>query len=387
MAEIAVETSTPATPTPLHSTAYTFTSESVSEGHPDKVCDYIADSILDAYLAEDRHSRVACEVLCKENTVVLGGEITSAGRVDHEAIAREAIREIGYTDRAAAFNADDVRVVQIISRQSPDIARGVDADKSLDREQGAGDQGIMFGYATNETSELMPLPIQLAHQLTQGLADDRRTGKYPWMWPDAKSQVSVLYAGNRPLSVTDVLVSTQHSPEVKREDIVAYVRETLAPRVLGQWFHPDIAFAVNPTGSFVHGGPSADCGVTGRKIIADTYGGAAHHGGGAFSGKDPSKVDRSAAYFCRYVARQIVKAGLATRAEIQVAYAIGVARPTSVKVDTFGTGKNGEAAEFVREFDFRPAAMIERLNLLRPIYRQTTNYGHFGKKSLTWESS
>jgi len=386
MADIAVETSTPASQTPLKSTAYTFTSESVSEGHPDKVCDYIADSILDAYLAQDRHSRVACEVLCKENTVVLGGEITSAGRVDHEAIARDAIREIGYTDRAAAFNADDVRVVQIISKQSPDIAQGVDADKSPDREQGAGDQGIMFGYATDETSELMPLPIQLAHQLTKGLADDRRSGKYPWIWPDAKSQVSILYEGNTPLSVTDVLVSTQHSPKVKHEDIASYVRETLAPRVLGQWFHRDIRFAVNPTGSFVQGGPSADCGVTGRKIIADTYGGAAHHGGGAFSGKDPSKVDRSAAYFCRYVARQIVKRGLATRAEIQVAYAIGVARPTSVKVDTFGTGKNGEVAEFVREFDFRPAAMIERLDLLRPIYRQTTNYGHFGKRDLAWES-
>ena len=324
-------------------------------------------------------------MLCKENTVVLGGEITSAGRVDHEAIVRDAIREIGYTDCAAAFNATDVRIVQIISKQSPDIAQGVDADKNMDREQGAGDQGIMFGYATDETPELMPLAIQLAHQLTKGLADDRRTGDYSWICPDAKSQVSVRYEGNTPLAVTDVLVSTQHCAEISREDIVAYVRETLAPRVLGQWFHRDIRFAVNPTGSFVQGGPSADCGVTGRKIIADTYGGAAHHGGGAFSGKDPSKVDRSAAYFCRYVARQIVNRGLATRAEIQVAYAIGVARPTSVKVETFGTGENGEAVEFVRKFDFRPAAIIERLDLLRPIYRQTTNYGHFGKKALAWE--
>ena len=385
MADIAVEASTPATQLPLKSTVYTFTSESVSEGHPDKVCDYIADSILDAYIAQDRHSRVACEVLCKENTVVLGGEITSAGRVNHETVVRDAIREIGYTDRAAAFNATDVRVVQIISKQSPDIAQGVDADENMDREQGAGDQGIMFGYATDETPELMPLAIQLAHRLTKGLADDRRTGTYSWICPDAKSQVSVRYDGNTPLAVTDVLVSTQHCAEISREDIVTYVRETLAPRVLGQWFHRDIRFAVNPTGNFVQGGPSADCGVTGRKIIADTYGGAAHHGGGAFSGKDPSKVDRSAAYFCRYVARQIVNRGFATQAEIQVAYAIGVARPTSVKVETFGTGENGEAAEFVREFDFRPAAIIERLDLLRPIYRQTTNYGHFGKKVLAWE--
>lgn len=367
------------------SAIHTFTSESVSEGHPDKVCDYIADSILDAYIAQDPHSHVACEVLCKDGTVVLGGEITSEGRVDHEPIVRNAIREIGYTDRSAVFNAADVRILQFLSKQSPDIAQGVNAHQNADHEQGAGDQGIMFGFATDETEQFMPLPIMLAHLLTMGLAEDRKKGKYEWLCPDAKSQVAVRYEGNKPICVTDVLVSTQHRPDVKRDSVADYVREKLAPRVLGKWFNNDIHFAVNPTGSFVHGGPSADCGVTGRKIIADTYGGAARHGGGAFSGKDPSKVDRSAAYFCRYVARQIVEAGLAKRAEIQIAYAIGVARPMSIKVDTFGTGDHAAAVEFIREFDFRPAAIIERLNLLRPIYRQTTNYGHFGKPYLPWE--
>lgn len=366
--------------------SYTFSSESVSEGHPDKVSDYIADSILDAYLEQDRKSRVACEVLCKENTVVIGGEITSKGRVDHEAVVREAIRAIGYTDLAAPFNADRVRIVQLISTQSPDIALGVDVDKNLNHEQGAGDQGIMFGYATRETPEMMPLPILLAHKLTAGLAEDRRSGDYPWIYPDAKSQVSVLYEGEKPVLVTDVLVSTQHSVKADRAQIAGYVSETLGPRVLGEWFHKGIRFVVNPTGSFVLGGPSADCGVTGRKIIADTYGGAARHGGGAFSGKDPSKVDRSAAYFCRHVARQIVAEGLADRVEIQVAYAIGIAKPLSVKVDTFGTGDVHPAVDFVQTLDFRPAAIIERLDLLRPIYRRSTNYGHFGKKGLPWEA-
>jgi S-adenosylmethionine synthetase len=366
--------------------SYTFSSESVSEGHPDKVSDYIADSILDAYLEQDPRSRVACEVLCKENTVVIGGEITSKGRVDHDAVVREAIRTIGYTDPSAPFNADRVRLVQLISAQSLDIALGVDQDKNLSHEQGAGDQGIMFGYATSETPELMPLPILLAHRLTAGLAEDRRSGKYPWIYPDAKSQVSVLYEGEKPVLVTDVLVSTQHSSKMERAQIASYVSETLGPRVLGKWFHRDIRFVVNPTGSFVLGGPSADCGVTGRKIIADTYGGAARHGGGAFSGKDPSKVDRSAAYFCRYAARQIVAEGLADRVEIQVAYAIGIAKPLSVKVDTFGTGDVKPAVEFVQQLDFRPAAIIERLDLLRPIYRTSTNYGHFGKKGLPWEA-
>jgi S-adenosylmethionine synthetase len=373
----------PATP---QSSTYIFTSESVSEGHPDKVCDYIADSILDAYIAQDPKSRVACEVLCKESTVVLGGEISSKANVDHEAVVREAIRYIGYNDPTVPFNVDGVRVMQIISKQSADIAQGVDVDSNENHEQGAGDQGIMFGYACDETSELMPLPILLAHQLTKGLAEDRKSGKFPWIRPDAKSQVSVLYEGNVAVAVTHVLVSTQHSSESKRGDITGYVRNELAPRVLGKWSTHDIQFTVNPTGSFVLGGPSADCGVTGRKIIADTYGGAARHGGGAFSGKDPSKVDRSAAYFCRYVARQIVKQGLAAVAEIQVAYAIGVAKPVSLKVETFGTGDNREAMELAYRFDFRPSAIIERLDLLRPIYRQTTNYGHFGKKELPWEN-
>lgn len=385
MIETALETSPKLSATDTHRTAFTLTSESVSEGHPDKVADYIADSILDAYLTQDSHSRVACEVLCKEHLVVLGGEITSAGSVDHKAIVREAIREIGYTDKGSPFSANSAEVFQIITKQSADIARGVDADKNLDHEQGAGDQGIMFGYASDETPELMPLPIMLAHRLTHGLAVDRKSGKYPWIRPDAKSQVSVLYEGDTPVMVTDVVLSTQHTPDISHDDIRSYVQNLLAPRVFEGWFRSDIRFAVNPTGNFVHGGPSADCGVTGRKIIADTYGGAAHHGGGAFSGKDPTKVDRSGAYFARYVARQIVSKGLAKRAEIQVAYAIGVARPISVKVDTFGTGDAGAAVEFVKTFDFRPAAIIERLDLRLPIYRLTTNYGHFGKKSLKWE--
>lgn len=386
MSSFDVESQPTTTSSASDAKTYTFTSESVSEGHPDKVSDYIADSVLDAYITQDPLARVACEVLCKDNTVVLGGEISSKATVDHEAVVRRAIHDIGYRDPSVAFNADGVRVLQIISKQSPDIAQGVDAHQNEGREQGAGDQGIMFGYACNETRELMPLPIFLAHQLTKGMAEDRKSGKYPWLRPDAKSQVSVLYEGNTPAIVTDVLVSTQHSNEVTRNEIAGYVCTVLAPRTLGDWFHDYIRFQVNPTGSFVLGGPSADCGVTGRKIIADTYGGAARHGGGAFSGKDPSKVDRSAAYFCRYIARQIVQRQLASRAEIQIAYAIGVAKPVSVKVDTFGTGDERDAFEFVREFDFRPSAIIERLDLLRPIYRQTTNYGHFGKKDLPWEN-
>jgi S-adenosylmethionine synthetase len=365
---------------------YSLSSESVSEGHPDKVCDYISDSMLDAYLAVDPHARVACETLCKEGTVVLGGEISATSHLDHEAIVRQAIREVGYTDPSVPFSADHVKVLAILTRQSSDIALGVNKESNAEHEQGAGDQGIMFGYATAETPELMPLPILLAHQLTRMLAEDRKSGNHPWLRPDSKSQVTVLYEGNKPLKVTDVLVSTQHRAEVTRQTIHDYVRGTLAPRALGQWYHEDIRFSVNPTGSFVHGGPSADCGVTGRKIIADTYGGAARHGGGSFSGKDPSKVDRSAAYFCRYLARQVVARGIASRAEIQVAYAIGIAKPVSVLVETFGTGDEQAAAEFVKGFDFRPAAIIERLNLLQPIYRRTTNYGHFGKPGLPWEA-
>jgi len=369
--------------TPRHT--FSFSSESVSEGHPDKVCDFIADSVLDAYLAGDPASRVACEVLCKSDTVVVAGEITSNAEVDHEAVVREAVRAIGYTDPEESFNAEGVRVVQMLTRQSAEISQGVTAETSLVGEQGAGDQGIMFGFATDETPELMPLPVLLAHRLTYGLAEDRKAGHKRWLRPDAKSQVTVLYDGNRPVEVTDLLISTQHSADASREEIAAYVSGELAPRVLGSWFHEGVKVYVNPTGSFVHGGPSADCGVTGRKIIVDTYGGAGHHGGGAFSGKDPSKVDRSGAYYCRWVARQLVEAGLASKAEIQVAYAIGVARPVSVKAETFGTGDPRAAAEFVSQFDFRPSAIIEQLDLLRPIYRQTTNYGHFGRTGLPWE--
>jgi S-adenosylmethionine synthetase len=351
----------------------------VSEGHPDKVCDYIADSMLDAHLAKDARSRVACEVLVKSGDVVLAGEITSSANVDFEAVARQAIREIGYTDPSESFNADTVKVSQLISKQSGEIGQGVDVG-------GAGDQGIMFGYATDETPELMPLPILLAHKLAKRLTDVRKAGQVKWLRPDSKTQVSVEYVENRPVKVHTVLVSTMHSRDVSQNEIKSYVGSTLCPDVLGSWYHKDIEVLVNPTGSFVEGGPSADCGVTGRKIIVDSYGGMGRHGGGAFSGKDPSKVDRSGAYFCRFVARQIVKKGIARRAEVQVGYAIGRAEPVSVRVDTFGTGDAKAAEDLVRTFDFRPRAIIERLDLLRPIYRQSTNYGHFGRSGLSWEA-
>ncbi|HEX8391336.1 MAG TPA: methionine adenosyltransferase [Longimicrobium sp.] len=380
MSTVLTSTEAPATVT------YTFTSESVSEGHPDKVCDYIADSILDAHLQQDLASRVACEVLVKENRVVLAGEITSSAKVDFEAVVRQAIREIGYTDADQPFHADTVEILSLLSAQAAEIAQGVDEDTSESGEQGAGDQGIMFGYATNETPELMPLPILLSHRLARILAHHRKAGTVNWLRPDSKTQVSVVYEGNTPVAVTDVLISTQHAADVTRDEIRHFVVTSVIPEALGSWYHDDLRVMVNPTGSFVQGGPSADAGVTGRKIIVDTYGGMGRHGGGAFSGKDPSKVDRSGAYFCRFVAREIVKAGLADRAEVQVAYAIGVAQPVSVKVDTFGTGDARAAAEYVREnFDFRPAAIIERLELLQPLYRQTTNYGHFGKSELPWE--
>jgi S-adenosylmethionine synthetase len=365
--------------------ATTHTSESVAEGHPDKVCDYIADSVLDAYLAHDRRSRVACEVLCKSGVVVLAGEISSTSSLDHLGIVRQAVRDVGYDDPAAPFSADGLQVVQHVTGQSWEIGRGVDPGTNLVGEQGAGDQGIVFGYATDETPERLPLPLVLAHALAAGLAEDRRTGAFPWLRPDGKTQVSVLYEDGEPARVSDVLVSTQHAADAAPEIVRHYVEAVLAPRALGRWLDGDVRFIVNPSGSFVHGGPAADCGVTGRKIIVDTYGGAARHGGGAFSGKDPSKVDRSGAYFCRFVARQAVGAGLARRVEIQAAYAIGVARPVALRVDAFGTGDEAELAAFVEGFDFRPAAIIERLDLLRPIYRGTTNYGHFGRPDLPWE--
>ncbi len=360
-------------------TSFVFTSESVSEGHPDKVCDYIADSILDAHLAKDPRSRVACEVLVKSGDVVLAGEITSTATVDFEAVARQAIREIGYMDSSESFNADGVAVTQFLTRQAGEIGQGVDVG-------GAGDQGIMFGYASDETPELMPLPILLAHKLAKRLTDVRKSGQVAWLRPDSKTQVSVEYADNKPVAVRTVLVSTCHAPSVSQEEIRNYVASQLCPDVLGSWHRLDIEVLVNPTGSFVYGGPSSDCGVTGRKIIVDSYGGMGRHGGGAFSGKDPSKVDRSGAYFCRFVARQIVKQGVARRAEVQVGYAIGRADPVSVRVDTFGSGDARAAEDLVRTFDFRPRAIIERLDLLRPVYRQSTNYGHFGRPGLSWEA-
>jgi S-adenosylmethionine synthetase len=365
---------------------FTFSSESVSEGHPDKVADYVADSILDAHLEQDPHARVACEVLVKENHLILAGEITSHAKVDAEAVARRAVTEIGYNDPGESFCADRISILSLLSEQAPEIAAGVRRIGAAAIDQGAGDQGIMFGYASDETPELMPLPILLAHRLSRTLAEHRHGGRAPWLRPDSKTQVSVVYADGEPVQVTDVLVSTQHSRDVDQAIIRGYVAEEIVPAALGSWHHLGINLIVNPSGSFVQGGPSADAGVTGRKIIVDTYGGMGRHGGGAFSGKDPSKVDRSGAYFTRLVARKLVQAGLARRAEVQVAYAIGVAQPVSVKVDTFGTGDERAAADFVRTFDFRPAAIIERLQLLQPIYRSTTNYGHFGKAHLPWEA-
>jgi S-adenosylmethionine synthetase len=362
-----------------------YTSESVTEGHPDKVCDLIADTILDAHLAQDPHARVACEVLCKGGDVVLAGEITSRATVDHEAAARRAIALIGYTDPSEPFNAKGVIVTSRISRQAGEIGTAVSRATQGDGQLGAGDQGMMIGYATDETPELMPLPILLAHRLSLTLASDRKNGAVHWLRPDGKTQVSVEYCDGRPERVTRVVVSTQHARDVKQGDVAGYVTGQLVPRVLGKWLSRDTTITANPSGSFAEGGPSADCGVTGRKIIADTYGGLVRHGGGAFSGKDPTKVDRSGAYFCRYVARNLVKAGLARRAEVSVAYAIGEPEPVHVAVNAFGTGDEAEAVAFVKGFDFRPAAIIERLGLRRPIYAQTTNYGHFGRAGLPWE--
>jgi S-adenosylmethionine synthetase len=368
---------------PEHS--FIFTSESVSEGHPDKVCDAIADAVLDAALTGDPGARVACEVLCKEDRVILAGEITARDQPELESVVREVIREIGYTDPDQPFHADRVQVVQFISAQAQEIARGVNSDGRPTLEQGAGDQGLMFGYATDETPELMPLPILLAHRLARHLARYRKEGGVKWLRPDSKTQVSVRYAGGRPVEVTDVLVSTQHARETPLDTVAEFVRTVLVPEGLGEWNGEDLRIRVNPAGTFVQGGPSADAGVTGRKIIVDTYGGMGRHGGGAFSGKDPSKVDRSGAYFGRWAARRVVQEGLARRVEVQVSYAIGESKPVSVHVETFGTGDPDRAAAFLRQFDFRPGAIIERLDLLRPIYRSTTNYGHFGRPGFSWE--
>jgi S-adenosylmethionine synthetase len=375
---------------------YIFSSESVGEGHPDKVCDTISDAVLDACLAEDPRSRVACETYAKCNLVVVGGEITTKAKPDFNAIAREAIREIGYTHDDDVFHADRVLILNAITSQSPDIAQGVDAKAAEGKktaEQGAGDQGLMFGYATNETPELMPAPIMFAHQLGRELTRIRKTGAVKWLRPDAKSQVSVQYVDDQPVRITNVVVSTQHSADVKHRTIERFIIDEIIKKVLpAQLLDKKTVYLVNPTGRFVVGGPQGDTGLTGRKIIVDSYGGMGRHGGGCFSGKDPSKVDRSAAYMGRYVAKNIVAAGLASSAEIQFAYAIGYPDPVSVCVNTFGTGvvSDEELERVVGEvFSFKPAAIIKQLNLLRPIYSKTTNYGHFGKTDpdITWEKT
>jgi S-adenosylmethionine synthetase len=367
-----------------------FTSESVSEGHPDKVCDQISDAVLDAILAQDKGARVACETLVKNNLVVLAGEITTRANVDFDKTARDVVRQIGYTD-VMGFGPDSCTVLTVIGHQSPDIAQGVDEGKGLDLEQGAGDQGLMFGYATNETDVLMPTAITLAHRLVKRQAEVRKSGKLAWLRPDAKSQVTVKYVNNKPVGIDAVVLSTQHDPGITHETLKeAVIEEIVKPVLPKEWVGKDMKYFINPTGQFVIGGPVGDAGVTGRKIIVDTYGGMARHGGGAFSGKDPSKVDRSAAYAGRYVAKNVVAAGLADRCEIQIAYAIGVAKPVSVLVDTFGTGKlpDEKIAELVKaHFDLRPKGIVQMLDLLRPVYLQTAAYGHFGRTeaAFSWE--
>jgi S-adenosylmethionine synthetase len=370
-----------------------FTSESVSEGHPDKVADQISDAILDAILAQDPKARVACETLVTTGMAVIAGEITTTAYADMPSIVRETIKEIGYNDSAMGFDYETCAVLVSIDKQSPDIAQGVNEGDGLHKEQGAGDQGLMFGYACNETPELMPMPIQLSHQLVKVLADVRKSGKLPFLRPDSKSQVSIEYVDGKPVRVDTVVISTQHTPDVTHKQIEEGVIEEVVKKVIpAHLLDANTRYFINPTGRFVVGGPMGDCGLTGRKIIVDTYGGMGRHGGGAFSGKDPSKVDRSAAYMGRYVAKNLVAAGLADRCEVQVAYAIGVAQPVSINVNSFGTGKVSEdrLAELVREvFDMRPAAIIEQLDLLRPIYRKTAAYGHFGRElpEFTWEKT
>src|ERR1700756_136562 len=375
---------------------FIFSSESVGEGHPDKVCDTISDAVLDACLAQDPRSRVACETYAKSNLVVVGGEITTKAELDFSAIARQAIRDIGYTHDDDVFHADKVLIMNAITSQSPDIAQGVDAkaaDGKETDEQGAGDQGLMFGSACTETPELMPAPIMYAHQLGRELTRIRKTGEVEWLRPDAKSQVSVQYENDQPIRITNVVVSTQHSHDVKHKEIKDFIIKEIIKKVLPpQMLDKKTQFLINPTGRFVVGGPQGDTGLTGRKIIVDSYGGMGRHGGGCFSGKDPSKVDRSAAYMGRYVAKNIVAAGVATSAEIQFAYAIGYPEPVSVCVNTFGTGVvSDEAIEraVCAVFSFKQADIIKQLTLLRPIYSKTTNYGHFGKTDpeITWEKA
>ena len=374
--------------------SFVFSSESVGEGHPDKVADLISDSVLDACLAQDKFSRVACETMVKSNLVILAGEITTKATLNYEAIVRAAIRDIGYVNNDDVFHADSVFINNYLTKQSPDISQGVDAKKAKGKktaEQGAGDQGLMFGYACNETPELMPTPVMFAHRLGRELTKIRKSGKVDWLRPDAKSQVSVRYENDRPVSVENVVISTQHTADVAHGTIEDYLIENVVKKVIpARMLTSKTQFLINPTGRFVVGGPQGDSGLTGRKIIVDTYGGWGRHGGGAFSGKDPSKVDRSAAYMCRWVAKNIVAAGLADLAELQVAYAIGYPDPVSVYVDTMGTGKVDDdkiAKAVTKVFGFKPADIIKQLNLLRPIYRETTNYGHFGKADLPWEQT
>ena len=368
-----------------------FTSESVSEGHPDKMADQISDAVLDAILAEDKHGRVACETLIKTGMVVLAGEVTTSAWVDLENLVREVVLDIGYDSSEMGFDGASCAVLNAIGKQSADIAMGV--DESVDHEQGAGDQGLMFGYASNETDVLMPAPITYAHRLVARQAEVRKSGHLPWLRPDAKSQVTFKYENHQPIGIDAVVLSTQHSAEISQSDLhEAVMEEIIKPVLPEQWVDANTKYYINPTGRFVIGGPVGDCGLTGRKIIVDTYGGMARHGGGAFSGKDPSKVDRSAAYAGRYVAKNIVAAGLADRCEIQVSYAIGVAEPTSISIDTFGSGKIADAkiVELVKEhFDLRPKGLITMLDLLRPIYRTTAAYGHFGREQAeySWEAT
>ena len=372
------------------SNEYLFTSESVSEGHPDKVADQISDAILDAILAQDPRARVAAETLCNTGLVVLAGEITTTANVDYIKVARDTLKDIGYDNTDYGIDYKGCAVLVAYDKQSPDIAQGVDEGKGLDLDQGAGDQGLMFGYACDETPDLMPAAIYYAHRIVERQSQLRKDGRLPWLRPDAKSQVTLKYVDGKPVAIDTIVLSTQHAPEVKHKQIEeASIEMIIKPVVPAEWLK-DTRYLVNPTGRFVIGGPQGDCGLTGRKIIVDTYGGAAPHGGGAFSGKDPSKVDRSAAYAGRYVAKNIVAAGLASKCQIQISYAIGIAKPTSVMVTTFGTGKvsDEKIEQLVREhFDLRPKGIVQMLNLLRPIYRKSAAYGHFGRDEpeFSWE--
>ena len=371
------------------SKSYLFTSESVSEGHPDKMADQVSDAILDAYIAQDPRSRVACETLTKTGLVMVAGEITSNAVIEAEEIIRNVILDIGYDHSDKGFDGNTCAVINALGKQSRDIAQGV--DRAAPEEQGAGDQGLMFGYATNETDTFMPAPIIYSHKLLERHAELRKSGGADWARPDAKSQLTFRYEDDKPVGIVAVVLSTQHSPDISQKDLhEAVMEEIIKPVLPAKWLSKDTKYHINPTGRFVIGGPMGDCGLTGRKIIVDTYGGMARHGGGAFSGKDPSKVDRSAAYACRYVAKNVVAAGLAERCEVQVSYAIGVAEPTSVTVETFGTNKVPEEkiAAAVREnFDLRPYGIIKMLDLLKPIYRKTAAYGHFGRSEFSWEKT